>query len=51
LQAGSLRSPEKMQTPQEKQPLFPITLRIIVDDATLVDCGGVDLRRLSSGAD
>jgi hypothetical protein len=30
---------------------FPITLRIIIDDATLVDCRGVDLHGLSSGAD
>src|SRR5438552_13596067 len=34
LQAGSLRSPNRKRTPHEKQRLFLITLRIIIDDAT-----------------
>jgi hypothetical protein len=35
-----------MQTPQEKQRLFPITLRSIVDDAILVTRFGISLREL-----
>src|SRR5205814_8956966 len=34
-----------------KQKTAHGTLRSIIDHATVVDCGGVDLRGLSSGAD
>src|SRR2546423_8659878 len=52
LQASCLRSPENGRERRLRSSVFfPITLRIIIDDATLVDCRGVDLRGLSSGAD
>src|SRR6266513_2135793 len=47
LQASCLRSPEKrIRTPREKQPLFTITPRIIVEDALLIACVGIALREL-----
>jgi hypothetical protein len=45
--ASCLRSPEKRtRTPREKQRLFTIMLRIIVDDAILVTCVCIALREL-----
>jgi hypothetical protein len=50
VQAGCLRSPENQKgTAREKQRLFPITLRIIVDDAILVTCVCFALRKLRAG--
>jgi hypothetical protein len=50
LQASCLRSPEKRtRTLPEKQCLFTITLRIIVDGAILVTCVCVALRELRAG--
>src|SRR6476646_10785506 len=52
VQASCLRSPEKrMRTPREKQRLFTITLRIIVDDAILVTCVCITLRELRARRD
>src|SRR6478672_3927446 len=52
VQANCLRSPEKrMRTPREKQRLFTITLRIIVDDAILVTCVCITLRELRARRD
>jgi hypothetical protein len=52
LQASCLRSPEKrMRTPREKQPLFTITPRIIVEDALLITCVGIALRELRARRD
>jgi len=52
LQAGSLRSPEKQKrTPREKQRLFTITPRIIVEDALLITCVGIALGELRARRD
>ena len=52
LQASCLRSPEnRKRTPREKQPLFTITPRIIVEDALLITCVGIALRELRARRD
>jgi hypothetical protein len=52
LQASCLRSPEKRtRTPREKQRLFTITLRIIVEDALLITCVCIALRELRARGD
>jgi hypothetical protein len=50
--ASCLRSPDKRtRTPGEKQRLFTITPRIIVEDALLVTCVCIALRELRSRRD
>src|SRR6476619_4537559 len=52
VQANCLRSPEKrMRTPREKQRLFTIPPRIIVENALLITCVGVALRELRARRD
>jgi hypothetical protein len=50
--ASCLRSPEKRtRTPREKQRLFTIPPRIIVEDALLITCVGIALRELRARRD
>ena len=51
LRAMRVRSQKQKRTPHEKQPLFPITLRIIVDDAIIVICVCIALRELRARRD
>jgi hypothetical protein len=52
VQASCLRFPEnRKRTPREKQPLFTITPRIIVEDALLITCVGIALRELRARRD